>query len=161
MSETNRNLLADGRVLCSLKNLFREEPTRENLDVVLACLAKAEVFVPMIIEGSSSDASALHQLSGDQTIALEESVHMRPDILRSSGGDLYFPMFTMETEIPQDYRRRFTFVSMPAVQCISTASASTQLRGMILDPFSGAMEIPMENAIQTVNLAKETNKPQA
>lgn len=123
-----KDLLEDGRVLLNLKNLFLEERNKDNLNIVLACLQDSDVIVPMVEKPSAET---------------NETVTMNVDLVTSSEGKLYFPMFTTESQIPEDYRSRFTMVVLPAVECIRTALKSEQLEGIILDPFTKPMDMPM------------------
>lgn len=149
-------LLEDGSVLLNLKNLFVQEKTDDNLYMVLGCLSRASVLVPMNADMSEADRQQLAEAQPGDTLQSSGSMHFRSDILQSPSGAFYLPVFSNESQIPEGYRSKFTFVSLPVLRCIEALDQAPKLSGIILDAFTVPMEITRDltKVIRMIPLAE-------
>lgn len=107
--------LEDGKVLNKLKKMFLATRTKDALTPLLACLRDAVVLVPR-------ESDTIKQ-----------------------GEDLYFPMFSIESELP-DEAADFTMNRVTVVSCIQRTLSRPELTGLVLDPFTKPLIIVPELA---------------
>ena len=119
------SVLEDGSVLLDLKKAYLEDDSEENLYALLSCLRDSEVVVPV-----SSDAEGV----------------VAPDILQGPDRNLYFPVFSQEAQIPEDYDESSTGVRLPMLRCIRLAHESQGTSGLVLDAFTDVLMLPFELA---------------
>ncbi len=118
-------VLEDGSVLLDLKKAYLEDDSEENLYALLSCLRDSEVVVPV-----SSDAEGV----------------VAPDILQGPDRNLYFPVFSQEAQIPEDYDESSSGVRLPMLRCIRLAHESQGTTGLVLDAFTDVLMLPFELA---------------
>ena len=116
-----------GRVM-TLNKMFRER----------------SFWVPMTISMSQEDQNQfLNAKAGDQ-VSLKDQARMKPDLLKDGGGNLFFPAFTEQEETDEQYRSRFSWVSLPGEQIVSAALNNESLKGIVINGFSKAFVLTRE-----------------
>lgn len=116
--EFTEQLLADGSTLVFLKHRFLSKRTREQRDWVFACLKDSVLAVPVL------------PVSG------------KPDLLEDPEGKKFLPIFSQETQMPEDYLCEFNVKRLPYAQCLQMAKDHPEIDGgLCLDPFTEPMDI--------------------
>ena len=114
-----------------------EDRGKESYLEVLKSLRDAVMLVPLTQQST-------HPGSFSETSAEKESAGKRLDILRTSKGQLLFPVFSSEEEIPDNYRERFEWIRLPFRQCLLTMAAFPTVEDMIVNPFSNNFVLQKE-----------------
>ena len=114
-----------------------EDRGKESYMEVLKSLRDAVFLIPltehrMIMPGKEEDSG---KKKGNQK---------RPDILRTAKGQLLFPIFSSEDEIPEDYYGRFEWVRLPFWQSLLCMAAFPTVKDMIINPFSNNFVLQKE-----------------
>lgn len=130
--------LESGRVLLALKSMFNENRCTETLFPFLECLRDSVVYVPMNAILSEEDQKRTQNLKAGDRWSNNDEIRFTPDTLRSPDGKLWFPIFTQVEQIPEDYRKRFSIISLPALRCLSMAHAIRDVEGFVVDAFTDA-----------------------
>ena len=146
MDKNGRDALSDGSVLLALKKKLVAEATEEALISLLSCLKDSKVLVPFNVILSARDQERYRQCKYGDTFKNQDSVRMEPDLLRHPDGSLYFPIFTRQEQIPDDYASRFSIVPISAMQCLQAAHDSGGVKGLVLDAFTESFSLPFELA---------------
>ena len=158
-----RSTLESGNILIGLKYQLALEYRREHLFAVLNCLRDSTVWVPMTAMLSQRDqARVLRSVTKDgkphaesgQKWSNQDEIHMKADILQGPDGSLWFPIFSQQEQMPQEYMQNFSAIPMTVLDCIRMAhgmqkenQALKDMEGIILDPFSDViLPIPFGTA---------------
>jgi hypothetical protein len=110
-------LLEDGSTLYYLKHRFLSKKTKEQLDWLHACIRDSRLIVPCI------------------------PVSHKPDMLESEDGTRYLALFSMEDQMPADYRDEFDLIPMTFEECYRLARDTAEIDSMVLDGFTEPMII--------------------
>ena len=130
-------VLESGNVLRYLKLEFLEQPSKETLFPFLECMRDSIVYVPMNAILSENDQLRLRNVKVGTRWKNEDEIRMRPDILKSPDGKLWFPVFTQKEQIPEDYNSGFSIMPMHILRCIGMAHATESVSGLAVDAFTG------------------------
>ena len=158
-----RSTLENGNILVGLKYRFAQEYKREDLFAVLNCLRDSTVWVPMTVMLSQRDQERVLDsvmkdgeihVEPDQEWSNQDEIHMTADILQDPDGALWFPIFSQQEQMPQEYMQNFSAIPMTVLDCIRMAhgmqqenQALSDLQGIILDAFSDVnLPIPFDTA---------------
>ena len=141
--------LESGKVLHSLKLRFLEEPSPLRMDALLSCLRDSIVKVPG--KGVMSDRDKkrfLEAMKAGEGASFynEDGIVFEPDIIMDGEGSQFFPLFSNEEQIPEEYKQHFTIRDMYATRCIEMAKSRGELAGLVLDPFTEPVPIHMDLA---------------
>lgn len=136
--------LQDGKVLTALILFYNSNKTRDSYAAVLGCLADDPlVWVPMNMQISESDIlQFLGSKTGDSVRTLED-IRLKPDILKNRDGKLFFPVFTMTEEVPDRYRKNFSWVQQPFKEAMRFLSGRHDLEAVVINAFSKSIIIPV------------------
>ena len=137
-------VLESGNVLRYLKLEFLEQPSKETLFPFLECMRDSIVYVPMNAILSENDQLRLSNVKVGTRWKNEDEIRMRPDILKSPDGKLWFPVFTQKEQIPEDYNSGFSIMPMHILRCIGMAHATESVSGLVVDAFTEAASLPFE-----------------
>jgi len=110
-------LLEDGSTLFYLKHRFLSKKTEEQLDWLHACIRDSRLIVPCI------------------------PVSHKPDMLEADDGTRYLALFSMEDQMPDDYKDEFDLLPMTFDECYSLAKETDGVDSMVLDGFTEPMII--------------------
>ena len=138
--------LESGAVLLLLKSRFIKDRGSETLFPLLGCLRDSVVHVPMQAILSEADQRRMAAMKLGDTWRNRDPVRMRPDVLKMADGTVWFPIFSQIEQAPADYRRRFSVVSVEAMQALRMAHAAGGLSGLVLDPFTDPVSLPFQTA---------------
>ena len=138
--------LESGAVLLLLKSRFIKDRGSETLFPLLGCLRDSVVHVPMQAILSEADQRRMAAMKLGDTWRNRDPVRMRPDALKMADGTVWFPIFSQIEQAPADYRRRFSVVSVEAMQALRMAHAAGGLSGLVLDPFTDPVSLPFQTA---------------
>jgi len=137
--------LEGGNVLRMLKHEFLTKQTREALMPVLACLRDSEVIVPVRILVNEADQEKILGAEKGAVISSEKQMQFQPDLLQNDEGT-FFPIFSNEQQLAQEYAAQFTLLKVPALNCIQMMLALEDVDGLVLDASTEVMLIPRESA---------------
>ncbi len=113
--------------LISLKKDFLEQRNEETLQKVLDCLKDAEVLIPQVPTGKGHHG-------------------MHTDLFKNEKDDVFYPVFSDEAQLPEEYRNLVKTAVRKASDCIEEAKSLPGVKCLVLDPFSDAMVIPYDIA---------------
>lgn len=121
-------------------NKFQQAKTQENLKLVMDCLQKPQtlVCVPASIITSKENQEKMRK-GGE--VKLEGPVHINPVLLTDNTGKKVFPIFSSESEIPEDLRKKTPKVNMPLGQCLNIMKGIPDVDTFALNPYSANIRI--------------------
>ena len=138
--------LADGKVLLDLKDKFISEPTQENLFPLLCCLRDSVVSVPFVVEMSEEDKKRAVSTQEGETFTNKDEVKLTADILKAENGMKFFPVFSQEEQMPEEYKQRFTVIPITMMDCLKMAHGDSSVSGLVLDGFTTSFVLPFDLA---------------
>ncbi len=135
--------------------MYLDEPNEKNFAKLFAFMNTDTLWVPMAAHFSGPDEAKimkmieeadgdLDSLTGTE-FTTDEEVHLKPDILENSGR-FFFPIFTAEWVIVEEYARQFSIIPMSLKQVLEYTLAynEKELSGMVINAFTSPVEFPME-----------------
>ncbi len=141
-----RPMSEDGSGILALKTLFLEKETEEALLALLKGLHGKHVYTLMNTEISEEDREKLLNADVGEALQLEQEMGIKPHLLMTEEHTVWFPIFSMESEIPESELEKYTLLRLPISQCLEFAHAVDIASGLMLDPFTDGMNIPFELA---------------
>lgn len=139
--------------LLELKNQFFATKEEDDLVNLVLALKNATVFVPVNVKMSDEDEKRIQQsLEHDKIkignqILLKNDFQLVPNIIQSKDdGTLHIPVFSEESEIPKDYAKNFSIISVRFTDCVNLAKNTENVESIVLDAFSQSFEITYELA---------------
>lgn len=138
--------LENGNTLVYLKLQFMKEPTQENLLPLLWCLRDSVVKVPFIAEMSEEDKKRVMECAEGETFCNKDEVRLTADILKAQDDNRYFPIFSQDEQMPEDYRKKFTVIPITALDALKMAHGDETVSGLVLDGFTFPFVVPFELA---------------
>ena len=111
---------------------------------ILRLLSEGIYWVPMNIILSQEDQEQFLNASKGDSVSLKSAARMKPDFLKASDGNLFFPAFTSREETDEAYRNRFSWVQLPGKQIINAAEADSSLTGVVINGFSQPFTVTRE-----------------
>lgn len=136
--------LENGNILVYLKLQFMKEPTQENLFPLLWCLRDSVVKVPFIAEMSEADKKRVMECKQGETFCNKDEIKLTADILQSKDDNRYFPIFSQDEQMPDDYKQKFTVIPITALDALKMAHGDSSVSGLVLDGFTFPFVIPFE-----------------
>lgn len=138
--------------LVYLLDKYIREQNRYNLGVLICCLSKAEVWVPMNLIISEEDKQGLINSKAGDIYSTEDIMRMIPDYLTNDGKE-YFPIFSKLEEVPEDYSKKVSWIQLPMMKCINMVKSKDNIEDMILNAYSHKFVISKEfiGAIETIS----------
>lgn len=136
--------LENGNTLVYLKLKFMQEPTQENLLPLLMCLRDSVVKVPFIAEMSEEDKKRVAECKEGETFCNKDEVRLTADILQAKDDNRYFPVFSQDEQMPEDYRKKFTVIPITALDALKMAHGDETVSGLVLDGFTFPFVVPFE-----------------
>lgn len=138
--------LENGNTLVYLKLQFMKEPTQENLLPLLMCLRDSVVKVPFIAEMSEADKKRVMECKQGETFCNKDEVKLTADILQAKDDNKYFPIFSQDEQLPEDYKQKFTIIPITALDALKMAHGDKTVSGLVLDGFTFPFVVPFELA---------------
>ncbi len=124
------------RIKTAIRELTADHKNQVAFLMALTLFRQGDFEVPMtVILSEEDEKQLLNAKKGDQ-VTTEEEMRLRPDLLKTPSGELYFPAFTSKEETDADYRVRFSWMMMSGQQILEAAKANTQLAGIVVNAFS-------------------------
>ena len=111
--------------LITLKKDFLESRSMESLAKVLDYLVNARVLIPQVHTGKGHH-------------------DMHTDLFKNEKDDIFYPVFSNEEQLPEEYRKMVETHEKAAVDCMAEARALAGVKCLVLDPFTDAMVIPYD-----------------
>lgn len=125
---------------------YHEESSKENYMAVLSGLREAELWIPMTVSASKADEDKFLNAKQGDTVTTEDSIHMKPDILKDEKGILYLPVFTDQAEAPEDYRKHFSWIQISFTDCCAYIVKSNECGGIAVNAFSYSFTVTKDLA---------------
>ncbi len=127
MIETFQRGGADKALLISILDLFRS----------------TMLYVPTSVSIGDADIERFTSAKTRDTVTNTEAIRMRPDILKTPDGKLFFPAFTSKEESPEEYRSRMSWLQMEGSGIADMCKKDGGMSGLVINGFSTPMVIPM------------------
>lgn len=123
-------------LVCRLIKDFNTERDTDTLRLLIAVLMSVQVSVPMNVSMEDADVEKfLHAQKGD-TITTDGVIRMKPDMLKNSRGELFYPAFTQIEETEEGYRNSFSWITMDFMNCAHSAYKNENCAGVVINGFS-------------------------
>lgn len=135
-----------------LKMNFLNTPNRETLAKLLDALKETALFIPVSIQMDKQDQEKFLKGKKGDIVQTEHDMEMKPDVLKDKDGNLFLPVFSNVSQIPQDYAQKFSQIQFPTIQCIQMAHALSNLSGLVLDAFTEPFTMPFDIADILLNV---------
>lgn len=141
-----REMLEDGSVLVAMKKAFLENRSQETLGSLLACLRDSVLIVPLTVTMSERDEEKFKNGKEGDEIQCEDEVHLKPDVFKTEDGSLFFPAFSQQEQMPEEYAANFSKMPFDIFKCLEMAHAIEGVGGIVLDPLTEPVSLPLEIA---------------
>ena len=159
MEYVTREMLEGGETLLSLKNTFLSEQSGGNFMAMLACIMDSVVWVPGKLVLSDDDINAMADGLVGETLRNSDAVRFVPTLFGTDDGGRFYPMFSNEEQIPQDFSDSNSLVAMTGAECIRRARGSGNAAGIVLDPFTESCTMPM-NYVELIDKLESRLSPE-
>ncbi len=144
--------LEDGKILSNLKLSFLGEPTQEMLFPLLCCLRESVVKVPFIAKMSDADKERLANVKEGESFSNKDEIALTADLLKAEDGKKFFPIFSNDDAMDDEYKTRFTIVPVTFEDCVKMAHSDSEVSGLVLDGFTSPFVIPFDLADYTLQI---------
>lgn len=110
----------------------------------LRALRGAMVVVPVqVVDAPEDYREAISALGVGETLPLREGTQIEPCVLADADGTRWLAAFSDASELDAGSLAGFSFVNLPMVTAAGMAlNGGGQVAGVVLDPFTQAMQIP-------------------
>ncbi len=155
LSEEESEQLIGEQIFEKAVKVYLEDPNEKNFAQLFAFMSIDRLWVPMSAHFSGPDEAKImkmieesdgdiESLKGTEFTA-DEEVHLKPDILENSG-KFFFPVFTAEWVIVDEYAKNFSIIPMRLKQVLEyiLMYKEKELSGMVINAFTSPVEFPME-----------------
>lgn len=123
-------------LICKLIEDYHSERKPAVVQFLLAVLMSAQVSVPMNVSMEDADVEKfLHAQKGDTTTT-DGVIRRKPDMLKNSRGELFYPAFTQIEETEEGYRNSFSWITMDFMNCAHSAYKNENCAGVVINGFS-------------------------
>lgn len=103
------------------------------------------LFVPMTpVEGSENKET--------------KTMQFHPAVVKNSKGELMFPAFSEKTQIPEDYGKQYSTVSMPFAAACELAAKISECSGIVVNPFTKPMIVNKDTVQNVAGAVAEQRK---
>jgi len=143
--DIDKKTLESGRVLLYLKHEFLSNRSKETLFPLLSCLRDSNVIVPVNVTMSDFDKEKFLNSKQGDVVTTSDEIRCKPDILKN-GDNFFFPMFSNEEQIPEEYGNNFSKVVLPVLRCINMAKSYEHVCGIVIDAFTEPLVLEYEIA---------------
>ena len=159
MEYVTREMLESGETLLSLKNTFLEEQSGGNFMAMLACIMDSVVWVPGKLVFSDDDLSKIVSGQIGETLRNSDAIRFVPTLFGTDEGGRFYPMFSNEAQIPQEFSDSNSLVAMTGAECIRRARGSKNAAGVVLDPLTQVCTMPM-NYVELIDKLQSRLSPE-
>ena len=159
MEYVTREMLESGETLLSLKNTFLNEQSGGNFMAMLACIMDSIVWVPGKLVLSDDDLSRMVSGQVGETLRNSDAIRFVPTLFGTDEGGRFYPMFSNEEQIPQDFSDSNSLVAMTGAECIRRARGSGNAAGVVLDPLTESCTMPM-NYVELIDKLESRLSPE-
>ncbi len=135
--------------------VYIDDPSEKNFAKLFAFMNADTLWVPVSAHFSGPDEAKImkmieeadgdiESLKGTEFTA-DQEVRLKPDILENSG-QFFFPIFTAEWVIVEEYAKNFSIIPMRLKQVLEYTLMydEKKLSGMVINAFTSPVEFPME-----------------
>lgn len=119
----------DNQLLTMAANAYCTDKNDTNFLTVLAVLKKTDTWVPM----------------------METEIGAVPYILESEDGVQFYPIFSEENQIPNEYAESLTWAQVPFAASAKYIMESTEVNNILLNAFTSGVVIPEESVRVLMN----------
>ena len=159
MEYVTREMLESGETLLSLKNTFLAEQSGGNFMAMLACIMDSIVWVPGKLVLSDDDFTKIVSGQVGETLRNSDAIRFVPTLFGTEEGGRFYPMFSNEKQIPQDFSDSNSLVAMTGAECIRRARGSKNAAGVVLDPLTEVCTMPM-NYVELIDKLESRLSPE-
>ena len=131
-------------VLVCEYNMATEQAEKMKLiSAILEYMQDNLAWVPCNADYSEEDYNKIKDLKAGDTFSFENT-KFKPDMLKHTSGQIFFPLFSQKEEAPADYADGFSWVKMPIAQCCRLAKNNPDCNGIIVNAFTNSLLITNE-----------------
>lgn len=147
-----KEMLANGEIVTELIKDFLINKTENNLKTLMMCLRDAEVFVSVEMELSEADKKRFMEAKEGEKIQPKDKVKIKPGLIKTKDGKIYFPVFTKEDRIPESRKKRALSMRIPFVESIKMALGTDNIEAMLVNAFTENFVLNKENLEIILNM---------
>ena len=145
-------------LVCKLIHDFNSKRDTDTLRLLLAVLMSVQVSIPMTVSMGNADVEKFLQAKAGDTVTTGSAIRMKPDMLKNSAGELFFPAFTSKEETPEDYRGAFSWITMDFMNCVHNAYRNENCAGVVINGFSESFVVNRPLMKLILELEEQKNK---
>lgn len=139
----------ENKELEQLASILRKENTKENLDRLVRCLEKSNLYVPAAFPPDTDPALIRQIASGaGKEQKIPEGLSPRPAVLQNNEGKRFLPVFTTQEQAVKGDQQFPLILTMPFSTCLDLVGGDRTIEGILLNAFDQC--IPL-------NVNKNTN----
>lgn len=141
------------RLLTGLLSEYAGKKDYESFEAALKCLLAGSVWVPASPQMSEETRKRFLNAQNGDPITMNQIQDMRPDILGKQDGSLLFPVFSQQSQAPEEYRQRFLWVRLTFLDCAQIALALPGVQAVVVNAFTQNVvlsEKTLRNLVQTM-----------
>ena len=109
------------------------------------------------MEFSEEDKKRFAEAKPGDKVQPKDKVKIKPGLLRTKEGKLYFPVFTMKDKIPED-RKNVSSMKMPFPECVKMALGVKNAEAIVINPFSENLLLSRSNLEIIAKMPPEKNE---
>lgn len=148
---------AAAELVCKLIHDFNSKRDADTLRLLLAVLMSAQVSVPMTVSMENADVEKFLQAKAGDIVTTGGAIRMKPDMLKNSTGELFFPAFTLKEETPDNYRGAFSWITMDFMNCVHNANHYENCSGVVVNGFSESFVVNRQMMKLMLELEEQKN----
>jgi len=151
-----KGMLKNGKVLCTIMEMYNEDGSEKNFNGVLRCLRDSNVIVPITVNLAQEDADKIANTDPRFFVNVENNINASTELIESTNGEKYFPVFSQIGQIADKYKNTVAnFISVPFVKVLKMAATYTEAKGIAVDPFTNSFIVPADIYEAVGNLPSE------
>ncbi len=145
----------DNKELEQLASLLRKENTKENLDRLVKCLEKSNLYVPAAFPPDTDPALIRRIASGaGREQKIPEGLSPRPAVLQNNEGKRFLPVFTTQEQAIKGDQQFPLILTIPFSTCLDLVGGDGTIDGILLNAFDQRIPLNVNK-----NTPSENNRP--
>ena len=99
-----------------------------------------------LLKNNISCKAVQESVKEGETFTNKDEVKLTADILKAENGMKFFPVFSQEEQMPEEYKQRFTVIPITMMDCLKMAHGDSSVSGLVLDGFTTSFVLPFDLA---------------
>ena len=130
-------------LICEYNMATNQTDKMKLIATILEYMQENVAWIPCNVNYSKEDYVKMINLKKGEVFSFENT-KLKPDILKHTSGQLFFPLFSQKEEAPDDYANNFSWVNIPIVQVCIMAKNNKESNGIIINAFTNSLPITNE-----------------